>query len=223
MFKLPGKLLWRLMDCGLVTPEEALRNWTQEDKDACLAYASRPSSPYPYIMPPIRKPTAEYRRRICYAMYRPNKDDILEELIYMPPDTDDMDDGTSEVPSAVLTMRDISSKFAVEVSENACAATEITGPSTGAVQPLVKRRRIVEPEMENSSGAQADDSHPTPLPRSPLPVAHFAGSSQQDSRPSPIIPIQAQPSVAVSTASAPPPTPRPPRRASLARTESIIW
>ncbi|KAH9917484.1 uncharacterized protein B0H18DRAFT_1034328 [Fomitopsis serialis] len=217
MFKLPGKLLWRLMDCGLVTPEEALRNWPQEDKDACLEYASRPSGPYPYIMPPIRKPTAEYRRRVCYAMFRPNTDDISEELVYMPPNTDDMDDGTSEVPSGVLTMRDLSPKFVAEVFENACATTEIIESPTG-------RRRTVEPETKNSSGAQTDASRPTSSPRCyPLPAAHFAGGSQQNPHPSPITPMQAQRPVVVSTAHAPPPTPRPPRRASLARTESIIW
>ncbi|TFY61988.1 hypothetical protein EVJ58_g4159 [Rhodofomes roseus] len=225
IFKLPGKLLWRLIDSGLVTQEEALLNWTQEDREACTAYATRPRGPYPYTMPTVRKPTAEYRRRLCRAIYGAAKDDVPEELIYMPPNTDDMDDGTSEVPGANATMRTLPPEFVNAVSAAmGPVVEEISGTldNTSVERPAAKKRRV----------AEHDSSSPTPAEISPTysehnhPSSYTHEGSQHSSTREPgdstgTIPTQAP--LDTPAPDALPPPPRPIRRSNLVRTESVIW
>lgn len=207
MLKLPGKMLWRLLHSGLVTQEEVKRNWTAEDREACATYASRPGGPYPYVTDPptFRKPTAGYRRHICYRTYPPvPQDDVPEHQIYMPPDTDDMDDGTPQETAASPTEAALPAAPPSSESTKAPTAEHQGGP-----QP--KRRRV---ECEPAAGT------PSSLP---------AGGSASQGEPSiPSAPShqRAGPSTTSITgqARAPGPTPpRPLRRSGLARTETVIW
>ncbi|EPS96997.1 hypothetical protein FOMPIDRAFT_1025193 [Fomitopsis schrenkii] len=189
MLKLPGKMLWRLLHSGLVTQEEVQRNWTAEDRDACATYASRPGGPYP-TYPAVPK------------------DDVPEHQIYMPPDTDDMDDGTSGEDGAVPT--EATSLAAPSSSQSAKAPSAEDKGS-----PQTKKRRV---ECESTAGTPSSPS---------------AGGSTSQGEPS-LTSAPSHEGAGPSTASTPPrpgqapvpdgPTPpRPLRRSGLVRKETIIW
>ena len=203
MLRLPGKMLWRLLHSGLVTQEEARRNWTVEDRKACNAYQSRPGGPYPYVTDPptFRKPTAECRRVICYRTYPPvPEDDVPECHIYMPPDTEDMDSGAPGDAGACPAA-------ATSVSAKAPSTEDKGGPQA-------KKRRI--------ESDPADSTTPSPL----------VGRTTAQGGPSPALTScheNAGPSTSVTSqkpgqAHVPdaPSPPRPLRRSGLVRTESII-
>ncbi|KZT01996.1 uncharacterized protein LAESUDRAFT_444991 [Laetiporus sulphureus 93-53] len=90
-FRLPGKMLWRLLHSGLVRIEEARRNWSDEDWKAVEEYQNRPGGPYPYRMLRVRRPKAALLAQLRSKLY-PQKGDISEEKIYVPPDEVGVDD-----------------------------------------------------------------------------------------------------------------------------------
>ncbi|OSX62725.1 hypothetical protein POSPLADRAFT_1046131 [Postia placenta MAD-698-R-SB12] len=90
---LSGKTLWRLLDSGLVTQEEAVHNWTAEDWQAMNAYKTRPSGPSPYQVCNLVRPTASYREHMRLDFVPPLKDDKQEHEIFVPPDVPGMDEG----------------------------------------------------------------------------------------------------------------------------------
>lgn len=90
---LSGKTLWRLLDSGLVTQEEAVHNWTAEDWQAMNAYKTRPSGPSPYQVCNLVRPTASYREHMRLDFVPHLKDDKQEHEIFVPPDVPGMDEG----------------------------------------------------------------------------------------------------------------------------------
>ncbi|KZT66496.1 hypothetical protein DAEQUDRAFT_758717 [Daedalea quercina L-15889] len=224
MLRLPGKMLWRLMDSGLVTPEEADHNWPQEDQDACAAYASRPGGPYPYIMPPVRKLTAEYRRCICFATYGlVTEDDIPEEEIYMPSNTDDMDDGTSEVSGGCYRTGNLSPDGVITINgEKTDTARDTSSAVAADSLPQAKKQRTIDTNAQTTSSLPTDS---LPVSSSPhrLPSAASPDEASEDPLPSaPIAHAQVQPPGNVPAVDSSPSRRRPLRRSALARTESII-
>lgn len=211
MLKLPGKMLWRLLHSGLVTQEEVRRNWTVEDRKACDAYQSRPGGPYPYVTDPptFRKPTAECRRCICYRTYPPvPKDDVPENQIYMPPDTEDMDDGALRNAGDCTTVGN--SLAAPPTSES------VKAPSTEEKDsPQTKKRRVDrEPPADTTSPSPAGGTTAQEKPSLTSTSLHeSAGSSRSLTPPRP---GQAHAPDTQSPL-------RPLRRGGLTRTETVIF
>ncbi|CCM06274.1 uncharacterized protein FIBRA_08524 [Fibroporia radiculosa] len=96
IYRLPVKMLWRLIDSGLVSAEEVQRNWPPDDRAAVDAYKARPGGPYPYRMPPTKKPTAAYRTVLRLRALVSPADVFAERAVYVPPDEPGMDDGAED-------------------------------------------------------------------------------------------------------------------------------
>lgn len=97
-YSLTGKSLWRLLQLGWVTREEAKRHWAESDWKNLEEYENRPQGPYPFVISPRHaKPTAALRSAIRIHQYGlPGPDDIPDEDIYVPADEPDMWDGDIE-------------------------------------------------------------------------------------------------------------------------------
>lgn len=93
-YELHGKALWRLLDSGWVSQEEADMYWSKRDWEEVEKYRSNPLGPHPYTVPTnTLKPTRAYRARLVVEEFGPHPDDIPEESTYVPEDVDGMYDG----------------------------------------------------------------------------------------------------------------------------------
>lgn len=106
-YYLPGKVLHRLLDIGLVEEEEAKRHWTPADWQRLKVYQERLQGPYPYrvgIKKP--KPTAKYRVASRLQFWGdPLPGDIPDAAIYVPEDGPDSWDGDEESEALGQLMR----------------------------------------------------------------------------------------------------------------------
>ncbi|PCH34860.1 hypothetical protein WOLCODRAFT_27509, partial [Wolfiporia cocos MD-104 SS10] len=81
LLNLTGKQLYRLLESGLVTKEEAERYWSEEQKTAEEAYRTRAGGPYPYYTrEPIQRPTRAYREVMREVDYRLFGDEMDAKL-----------------------------------------------------------------------------------------------------------------------------------------------
>ncbi|KAI0338766.1 hypothetical protein BDW22DRAFT_1362480 [Trametopsis cervina] len=106
-FELPGKILRRLLDVGLVTQEEAKRHWTSEDWQRLEGYEARPNGPHPFRVAIKRpKPSCNYRAAARIQFYGdPLPTDIPDSDIYVPEDGPEVWDGDEATDEMGETMK----------------------------------------------------------------------------------------------------------------------
>lgn len=86
-YRLSGKKLYHLLDCGWVTPQEASYNWRTEDWEAAISYEWRNDGPYPVCIPRwLKKPNAEARNQLRGMMFNPMEENIPESHIFVSRD-----------------------------------------------------------------------------------------------------------------------------------------
>lgn len=195
MYKLTGKLLWRLLQIGWVTQEEAERHWTQEDCDAVARYDE--VSAYPFVIPRgVRKPSKSYRATLRIETYgEPRGDEVPEEEIYMPEDGPDVDNGppTLVAPLPTNNASDESphaKKRRVEKEAEVVSASIATPPTT-------------PPPAQETTSTTADRSSPAPAPSPTSTKSPPTKSSPTKSSPTKSSPTKASPTKASPTKSSP--------------------
>ncbi|PIL32279.1 hypothetical protein GSI_05524 [Ganoderma sinense ZZ0214-1] len=81
-YRLTGKKLYHLLNCGWVTLREATQNWRQEDWEAVANYEDRLTGPYPVRIPrSVNKPSTEERAALRVTRYNPMDETIPEANI----------------------------------------------------------------------------------------------------------------------------------------------
>ena len=85
LYRLSGKKLYHLVDCGWVTPQEASQNWRREDWEAVTSYEWRTDGPYPVCIPKwLKKLTMETRKRLRTITFNSMEEDVPESCILGP-------------------------------------------------------------------------------------------------------------------------------------------
>ncbi|TCD61893.1 hypothetical protein EIP91_007797 [Steccherinum ochraceum] len=168
-FILP-KDLWRLLDSGWVTEEEAERNWDAEDWEMMKSYRDQPGGPYTYVVgTPRTKPTAALRISLRKSAFPPYPGDKPDEDIFTPDDEPGMWDGDGDEGAETETEDE-----APEESQNV------------GYSHLAKKRKVVSEGSRDTKGPlsllQRFVSAPfmSPSPSTPVasPSLSRAGSSR---------------------------------------------
>ncbi|KAH8105127.1 hypothetical protein BXZ70DRAFT_1061748 [Cristinia sonorae] len=100
--RITGKDLFRLLESGWVTSEEAEKNWTPADFMAMQKYRDQSGGPYPYfIVSHHHKPTAAYRAQLRNKSYPALKFAIPDSKIFVPTDVPGLWNGEAEAADTV--------------------------------------------------------------------------------------------------------------------------
>ncbi|KAI0922352.1 hypothetical protein AcV7_005905 [Taiwanofungus camphoratus] len=198
MYRLPGKMLRRLLDIGWVTPEEVARNLPDDDRRELDEYNNRPQGHYPFLISPSnsRKPSAAYRARLRDRFYPPVAGDIPEEAIYTPPDEPGMDTGPpveEDVPATangeaddphMSKKRRLNEGDSNTLSRSPVSPTKLdsTGRERGPAPEFVDSAQSMDvqatPSSSQNSESVVDCRSPTPPAEEPQPPQPGLGRSQ---------------------------------------------
>ena len=222
-FELSAKLLYRLLDTGMVTEEEAKRHWTPVDWQRLKVYKERPQGPYPYRVGTKRpRPSRDFRiaARLQY-FGDPSPSDVPDSDVYMPEDGPVVWEGDNDTAEEMAQMAkrrrlDGEERRRPPAKVNIAAASKAK-PSSSRPQPSspppqesqpIEYSQVSNPVFSESDGPDGDAEVEATPPTSPVALPEELPSGQSTTL--------AAPSSTGNNA-----TPRP-RRISRTQTFSVL-
>lgn len=159
-FECSGKMLYRLLDVGLVTEEEAKRHWTPVDWQRMKVYTERPQGPYPYCVGMKRpNPSRSYRVAARMQFYGdPLPSDVPDSAIFMPEDGPNMWEGDE----ATEEMGQLAKKRRLESEERKRNAAQAKANANAAATTRAFKTQAGPSSPKVAPPTQSDRSSPSP-------------------------------------------------------------
>lgn len=190
-FQLDGMALYRLLEMGWVTEEEAKRYWTEEDCKRRDTYKNQPGGLGPLVVvPPRNRPTRKFRNELRNHWFPREEGDIPDSEIWQPDDLPDSWGGEGHwvLEDIALSNEHVAKKARLEADGDTDDKTYVATPLNTPQNSFTRTRSAsaveISPAREPSPvptffSQPVSSSKPTsPRPRSPRPKSPLQRTSQ---------------------------------------------